>query len=394
MRFSKDILKAGLYHVGGGLFHEVTKADVHEYAQNFASMRAAGIEVPLPWEHPPLDKGMPELSDDYSKRAEATKYNAGWLESVRVEGDAAIGTLNVPDETDAKIIKSGKVRGVSPRLVNEEWRDGRGRVWKKFVAHVALTNHPRDTRQGRFQAIDHSTLSHSRTQVVDVFMADDEKPFPKAGEGESDEGAEPVAPVVEKPSNPDMPGGGDQKEKQQMEAILAHLKEFGVVLPADTSDETFKRDLLTALMSAGAAKKSAEPAEAAKDDANLQEQSAMQFSNSPLFKEFVKLKRETLVSKIKSSKMTPAARKVLLERAGSIQLSSNGSESASMTLSQVAELLDSTSGGLDGLSQSIADLSVESPSLGTQSMTLADGSTATPAEERAAVARLTANERR
>lgn len=395
MRFSKDILRVGDYHIGGGLFHKVTQADVHQYAQSFAAMRAAGVEVPIPWEHPPLDKGMPELSDSYERRATETKHNAGWLESMRVDGDTLVAEIDVPNKADAEAIREGRIRGVSPRLMNGKWKDGLGREWERFVAHVALTNRPRDTRQGRFQAIDHSESTQSGIRAVDVFMADDEqKPFPKKGDGESDEGSADASKPTEKPANPDMPNGGDSGERQQMEALIANLKECGLALPADTDASTIVERLLTASMTYLAAKKANQSSEQPADDAKLQEQSAMQFSDSPLFKEFVKLKREGIVVKIKTAKMTPAARTELLKRAESVQLSDVGNESASMTLAEVAELLDSTSGGLDGLSQNLAELSEHESALGKTATALADGSTATADQERAAVREMTKHERR
>lgn len=343
-KFMKDVLAPKRHHVGGGLFYDVPAADLETYAKNFKSMRAAGHMVPITWEHPPIDgvSGMPQLSTGYDKLAASVKHTAGYVEDMAVKDGKLVARLNIPNPNDAAKVKSGVIRGVSPRLCSQKWTDGLGRVWEKFVGHVALTNFPRDSGQGKFAPLQ---LSMHAGSVGMVDLADDE-----AGEWAelADEMDEPQSEDAKPEVTVDAPV--DTTADADFEAVVAHLKEHGISLPSSTKRETFVEALLPALMTLTETKrKLAEESNAGDDqgpDAPIQTESAMQFSSHPFYAELLKTKREALAEKIaagvKAGKLPPVVGEKLKAMAGTVQLSSSGGLIGAMPLTSVVDLFTSS----------------------------------------------------
>lgn len=145
-KYWKDVIRPGTYRVNGRTF-KVTESDVNHWKSSFEKMRAQGIHVPVPWEHPedPADGGSP-LSE-HEKRRQLYKMNAGWVSDVRVGDDGTLqALLDIGSHDEAKRLES--VGGfVSPRFAT--WQDGDGNVWNNAMCHVAITPRPVNHRQGR-----------------------------------------------------------------------------------------------------------------------------------------------------------------------------------------------------------------------------------------------------
>jgi hypothetical protein len=188
-------------------------------------MAAAGLQVPLVWDHQHDAKPVKMSAD----RPDRHKWNLGFAESARVtpEGYLEAG-LDVPLEEDARRLPA--VRYVSPEIVND-FVDSSGKLWPgESITHIAVTNRPVQNKQNPFKPVQ---LGYPPDAVwlslgdLDMAEKDDKK---KPGEG-SEDGAT---------------GGPDIKK------ILSLLASKGVPLPEDTTNDNFMDRLHVALVATGA----------------------------------------------------------------------------------------------------------------------------------------------
>lgn len=354
-RFEQTFLQPGRYHVGGGRYRDFTAQEISSYVTGTKELLAAGHSVPLIFEHaaPGSDEGSPRDS-----KAAQVKHGAGWLGGVNLGNDgSALHVLEVTDADAARKLADGSIKFTSPEL-RPTWTDGKGRVFKNIISHVALTHKPRNPDQSKLQPVAEPALQFSLADLEPIQMsfdddkdADDKSPIDKATDRETPADAS---------ENPDMPTPGAASEEQkQLESCIAFLKTIGVALPANTDASNFMDRLQTGLMTLAESKIQAE-SEAAKDDDDadnaplIEEKPPIQqfslsdvegdkFTNRLLAKVIkaehgqCKSRLETLVEK---NNISPALRDSLLGKSDVLQFSADGEYVPSWTLPEMVAVLE------------------------------------------------------
>jgi len=299
--------------------------------------------------------------------------------------------LEIGDPHAAAQLASGSIEFVSPEL-RHYWEDPRtGNVFPEMVSHIALTHHPIQTDQrpgfaqlssvpfgrlngqtlqlsaadlikgphvkttpiktrkpGSLSAADQQFLRTIAVQLAfgnddDEREDDDKDPRPgadnrpagnPAGGNDAGAGGGGMPPIANAPpSNPDMPQGADG-DAMQLEALLAHAKRRGIVMPADTTLDNLVSRLLTAFMTLNEADAMNEAEDAAQatpgggpgGGGKAQEFSPMNSSQmsggKPTLPVDDAAARAALVARIKGCKqLPPAMRETLLVNAGAVQFS-------------------------------------------------------------------------
>jgi hypothetical protein len=143
-KFKKVVINPGKYVSPDGEI-DVTPQDIQHWAKTLKEMKKSGLQIPCPWGHQDLDPNKKEYF--------TSKFNSGYIEDfICDDKDNLIAILDIPREEDASRI--GKtVREVSPQI-EQEWRDGSGKVWKNVITHLALVTHPVVSGQENFERID------------------------------------------------------------------------------------------------------------------------------------------------------------------------------------------------------------------------------------------------
>lgn len=339
--FTQAFLKPGRYGSAG----EWSKERIAAHVKNTRALIAAGRNPPVLLEHaePGSADGAPR-----DRKAAQVKHGAGWVIDVRQEPDgSAVYDLDVTDSEVARKLKEGSIRFTSPEFRREFIHDETGERFESVIAHAALTHRPRSINQGKISEALQFSLEDYEGPIQMADDADD-----KPGQSEKPK---------ETPENPDLPKTGDDgKDKAKFEAIIEHLKNVGIGLPADTDQETFIDRLLTALLTKEASDAKAE-AEKPKEDEDdgmgniVEQQPPMQFSlsdaeagklDNKLLAKCIKQEhaalRGRLEGMVSAGKITPACRDSLLANDTAIQFSADGEHLVAYTLPQVVELLDKT----------------------------------------------------
>ena len=142
-KFTKDVLYPGTYRLADGRKVTYTREDCRHLAQRLADMKAAGLGVPVCWEHQDV-----EPADRLAHRAKGT---LGWADEAKVAPDGYLEFgVDVPVQADADRMPA--VRFVSPEI-STDWTDGTGRLWPgKSITHLAVTPHPVQPGQKPFAA--------------------------------------------------------------------------------------------------------------------------------------------------------------------------------------------------------------------------------------------------
>lgn len=348
-RFEQTFLQPGRYHVGGGRFRDFTAKEISDYVNGTKELLAAGHSVPLIFEHaaPGSDEGSPR-----DNRAAQVKHGAGWLGGVNLGNDgSALHVLEVTDADAARKLADGSIKFTSPEL-RPTWTDGKGRVFKNIISHVALTHKPRNPDQSKLQPVEEPALQFSLADLEPIQMSDDaadKDPLEKATDNETPADAS---------ENPDMPTPGAASEEQkQLESCIAFLKTIGVALPANTDASNFMDRLQTGLMTLAESKSQAE-SDAAKDDDEseplIEEKPPIQqfsladvegdkFSNRLLAK-VIKAEHGQCKSRLESlvarNNISPALRDSLLGKSDVLQFSADGEYVPSWTLPEMVAVLE------------------------------------------------------
>ncbi len=351
MKVKQVFLKPGTYKPGGKKHRVTLTADeIRQYVEGTRQVLAAGYQPPVLFGHAPIlsEEGAPKSRD---QKADEVKHGAGWLEDLEIgEDGAASYVLDITDSEAARKFNEGSIRFTSPEL-RRVWKDGQGNLFQNVISHVALTHKPVNIDQG---AVEQSEALQFSLDDLESGMADDDDK-PK-------EGDDTPAESESKPDNPDMPEGSnesDTQRAQRLEAIIGHLDELGVAMPADTAQadiDVILDRLLTALMSAAAAKKKAEPetpAETPEDPPPpvVEQQGAMQYSlddidslENKLLAKVIRGEHASLVAKLSGmvgkNKLTEAARDQLLALDGAMQFSTDGEFVPTLSINRVVDLLD------------------------------------------------------
>lgn len=140
----KEVVKPGVYFAQGR-WVRVRDRDIQDWVDNFQKMRETGLQIPVPYEHPPeASFGSEPLTGSqkeqaYQRQASLARNNAGWLADLEVRGKSLFAKMNLRDEDAKKLQEAGGY--VSPHF-RGFWTDGNGRTWKNSILHMAITLHP------------------------------------------------------------------------------------------------------------------------------------------------------------------------------------------------------------------------------------------------------------
>lgn len=272
--FKKAILKAGTtYHSPDGQV-PVTSARLKHWQKEFTKLSNNGYVVPIDWDHADNLAGASPIKLSEHKKRRSAKNTVGKLAAFNVatDGQSAEVLLDITDPQAKGRAERNEVY-VSP-VIFEQWQDGAKNKYSDVITHVDIVNHPVDHSQGPFVAAEPGTLAMGiRMGLSNVYRLGD-NPFEKDDEEDKDEDnadgndeptdvipadeATPEIPEASEDKNDDMPKVvGDDKTAV---AIVAHLDQLGVSLPADWtfSSDAAEEILLTGLKTALKSKLDAE----------------------------------------------------------------------------------------------------------------------------------------
>jgi len=359
-KFWHDILTPGIVTTADGDV-EITRKDVDLARDNFIAMQKTGIaDLPVLEEHVPLNDpiGHPRPRRDVAvDELNATK---GWIGRVRMKGDALQGLFQINDGDTTAGIKLGTIRYVSPQILGK-FEDRNGNPYKRAISHIALTSKPRLRNQGEFEPVEEHSMALSELGDEASITIEDVGDIQLADDGDGGE-------KTEKTDNPDLTG--NTHSDQQMEALLTLLaEEFGLTVVDGTDSASLVEQLLTAVKTAKAVREKAAADKAAADATNenpgdhapKEDRIGVQMSEAQI-EQFEAMKNQlaktnstTIRSRLGSLKsqgrMAPALFDALAGKIDSIQLSDAGEELPSITLSELVDLLEKTSGDGSGALQ-------------------------------------------
>lgn len=146
--YLKEVVRPGTYSIGDRRV-SITPDRVQRWARKFHEMKATGLRVPVPWEHPATYDESGKPKEDRLARRIRNKMNAGWVEDMFVTPSGSLyAAIDIPLDSDAARVGT-TVHAVSPEF-GGVWRDGSGNVWKDAITHVALTPNPVQVQQDGF----------------------------------------------------------------------------------------------------------------------------------------------------------------------------------------------------------------------------------------------------
>jgi len=224
---TKDALKPSRYHLRDGRIFDVLPEDMPHYANRLRDMTAAGLHVPVTWEHQPSVKPGAALA------AEQVKLTLGHIKDAALDGGVLEVKFDAPSEDDRKRLPA--IKYVSP-YIEWDYQDPSGRVWPgPSITHIAVTNNPVQADQKPFQMSNNPLDLWSQGVALSLEDEPDEEtrheedlPLPAEEEEEDIE-------VIE----------GDASKIGKVVTYLGHM---GMMLPPDTTPENFLDRLYTAVL--------------------------------------------------------------------------------------------------------------------------------------------------
>lgn len=244
-KFKKDILKVGEYTSPDGTVI-VTPERMDHWAKQFKIMSKSGLKIPTPWGH----QGIARPKTYEEKEFWESKYNAGYLEDLKVENGILQAILEVPREEDADRIGKS-IKEVSPQI-ETAWRDGNGRIWNDVITHLALVTHPVVSGQDNFVKVEDSPCPEyaMRLSLRNLII--------KLDTGESDNMAKKNEDAVDtkeiETKNEKKPKGKEENESEKvteggdLSELVGVLEEIGLVLGDDVNEDNFMERLMGAAL--------------------------------------------------------------------------------------------------------------------------------------------------
>jgi|688.fasta_scaffold23847_6 hypothetical protein len=216
MKYVKEILTEGEYEVStfeGSKKKQFTGSDLKKIASTASKMLKAGIKIPAPFKH--VQEGVFITPVEEVTDSPDPAKNAGFWERIYAKKNehgtvSLYGVIDAPgkeEDAESPAYKvSRTVKDTSIGLL-PGFKDGKGRSWGEYaVAHIALPVDPIEPDQTNFiplpdvEAEDYEVIAMSRKMTGNVSQ------------------------------------------------VLTLLKDKGISLPADTTNENFLDRLLVALM--------------------------------------------------------------------------------------------------------------------------------------------------
>ena len=267
MLIEKEVIGPGTYwyideKTGVPRKWTVTAAETKRLHDDGNRMLAAGLSVPVPFEH--------DFQAHPMTPKEKLLNNAGEIKEYRMKGEKLWSVVDVQDE-EAKKKVGTSIRWTSPWI--SSFTDGDGHKWDNVIAHLALTTRPRVTKQEPFKSIA-AALSMATDHVATEGFC-----VSKAGRlvvRKKDKKLRPqypmafsmvfAAPIVDDDDMPELTDDGDdapdvdmdgapdpladQTGDVKMEELLCDLlSALGVQMPENVGEAEFKRKLYEATMS-------------------------------------------------------------------------------------------------------------------------------------------------
>ena len=241
-RYRKDTLRPATYSVpdkSGKKRRSIkyTDADTQHLAKRFRDMKAAGLKIPVVWEH--QADGLPLTEEQLAERlADRARRFIGYADGVDLDAAAKLDLeLEVPDESDARQFE--KVGFVSPGIVHD-YIDGSGHLWPgRSIVHLAVTPRPVQHNQNMPERLSLSLYDFECLSLDD--LEDD-----PVDDNDADD-----TPVDTKPD-----GEGEGEGSFSVEEVMKQLEEFGIHLAPGTTEENFFQHLSVALHALQGAKDS------------------------------------------------------------------------------------------------------------------------------------------
>lgn len=238
-------------HVSPDGVVDVTPQRVARWVRQFDAMRKQGIVVPVPWGH----QMAAEPADDDDGRAYlASRYNAGYLKQLIA---TPTGLDVVADLPALDVDAGGNVIDPKERTAIREvsagigdWQDGKGRVWRDCIIHLALTPLPVWAGQTGFSRL--GTRARNLTRLGGVAG----RFFRLGGTPVADEKDEPIEDIEEISEEMMEPDGEEIFEEgitapnpkdEMVMSIKGKLAEMGITLPETTDAANFLEHLDVAL---------------------------------------------------------------------------------------------------------------------------------------------------
>jgi hypothetical protein len=199
-KFLKDVIKPGTVRLPDGRKVTFTRQDVDRMRQRVAEMAAAGLQVPVAWNH--QDAGPMSAADILASRA---KHVIGHASGAALDGGTLAVTLDV-DDADARQL--ARTKYVSPEII-WDYVDGTGRKWDgPSITHIAVTGRPVDPHQQPFIQLSQDASPRRVRLSMEDLMAEEAD---KAGDGKEE-------------------GGGDLAD------VVAALRDSGMSIPDEVAD--------------------------------------------------------------------------------------------------------------------------------------------------------------
>jgi hypothetical protein len=249
-RFSKGILKAKKHVAPNGVV-DVTPERLKHWDDQQRLMLSRNIAPSVHFNHSDKPEENTPVQLDTDGTIKRGAHNAvGRLAEFKIAdgGNQASIALDLPDDKASQKARENVI-GVSPVIV-PVFRDGDGNEYRDCIVAYDLVVHPVDNTQTPFVEMTNAIACSLRVfdgakaaTIYKLSSDDDENPFANKdgdGDGASGEGeaSKETPPAAENETeNKDLPE--DDSGKFEAEAIVAHLSQLGVELPADWS---FKAD--------------------------------------------------------------------------------------------------------------------------------------------------------
>ena len=228
--FTKELLTDG-YDAAKGI-------SVPFLHQRMRDMLAAGLQIPLAWEHQASMVPMTAAEADRLK-AEKVKLHCGFAsKSSLTPASVLCGEFDVADETDRATLK--KVKYISPWI---KWnhRDGGGRLWPgPSCLHFAATPQPVQHAQASFQM---SLLQALETDGIRLSLTD--YTHPPIALGDSDMAEKVVPPDPPEGEGEGESGGLGKKLKKLCELVESMKMHLGDIGDSTTIEDLVDRLIIT-----------------------------------------------------------------------------------------------------------------------------------------------------
>ncbi len=204
-----------------------TAEDCRSLGDKANRMLAAGVSIPVCWEHRDDANPARKLSRD-QWATEQVLGTAGWVERYEIDADGRVwANIEVPDPADAA--KAEALRYCSPE-VQPDVLDGDGREWGRAFAHLALTPRPINQHQKPIQRLSGAKpVARSVSDVIRLSVN------PTGGEDMADEKKDDEAAVEEPKPPEEKPKTGDGLDGGVKELIEA-LRAVGMLIPDEVMD--------------------------------------------------------------------------------------------------------------------------------------------------------------